>query len=915
MQVLSHFPSSSRIFIQFHFLHLHFSVTSKSSSESQFYYDFRRFGLQRWKQAIQGYYHTGAMKQPTSLPDLESPRFLSDHEVWRLCKAGRLREAIQLLAIMKKRGLIINSNSYACVVEHCTKLRRFEDGKRVHKQLAEANVEIDIYLGNSLITFYGKYGDVVSAEQVFQRMTQRDVVTWSSMIAGYVNNNYPLKAFDLFESMKKTGEPKPNRITFLCILKACGSLDMLEKGKEIHGHVKATGLDSDVAVATALITMYSKCGDASLARQVFDTMTARNVVSWTAIIQASAQHGHFDSAFELYQQMLQTGISPNAVTFVSTLNSCVTLHRGREIHSHIKERGFETDMFVANALITMYCKCRSVEDARLVFDRMTQRDVVSYSAMIAGYAQSGYQESLNQAFSLLKRMQQEGVLPNKVTFMSVLKACSVHGALDQGRHVHGEISKLSFASDSSLQTAIFNMYASCGSIHEAEEMFRNIAQKNVVTWTSLLGMYVKCRKFSLAEKVFTEMPTRNIVSWNQMIAGYAQNGDMTKAFDLLSSMKNEGFQPDRVTMVSILEACGWALERGKLVHAEALKLGLDSDPVVATALIRMYSKCGELAEARKLFENLSSRDVIAWNAMILGYGQHGDGIQAVDLFKRMVEENVNPNEITFTAVISACSRGGLLQEGCNAFRMLQEDFGLTPTKEHYGCMVDLLGRAGELKQAVDFIHNMPCKPDISVWYALLGSCKSHNNVELAEWAAHHVLELEPSNASVFVTLSNVYAQAGLWEDATKIRKVMDDRGLKKDRGESSIEIDGKIHTFVAEERSHPEIGAIHGELERLSQELKEAGYIPDMRFVLHDVDDMQKEKTLCHHSEKLAIAYGLLKIAPGTPIRIMKNLRVCGDCHTATKFISKLRNREIVARDANRFHYFNNGTCSCGDFW
>jgi pentatricopeptide repeat protein len=290
-------------------------------------------------------------------------------------------------------------------------------------------------------------------------------------------------------------------------------------------------------------------------------------------------------------------------------------------------------------------------------------------------------------------------------------------------------------------------------------------------------------------------------------------------------------------------------------------------------------------------------------------------VEAVDIFKRMLEENVTPNEITFTAVISACSRGGLVQEGCEFFRMLQEVYSIKPRKEHYGCMVDLLGRAGQLKEAEEFIQKMPCEPDISVWQALLGACKSHNDVELAEWAAHHVLELEPFNASVYITLSNIYAQAGRWEDSTKLRKVMEDRGLKKDRGESSIEIDGRLHSFVAEERSHPEIDDIYAELETLTQELKEAGYTPDMRFVLHDVDDSQKEKALCHHSEKLAIAYGLIKTAPGTPIRIIKNLSVCGDCHTATKFISKLRKREIIARDANRFHHFSNGTCSCGDFW
>lgn len=886
---------------------------------------FRSLGPQQWKQALQGY-HVGAMNSvvynnnPLPTPEeSEGPRFVSAQEVWRLCKAGRLREAIHLLGIMKQRGLRVNSNTYGCVVEHCAKLRRFEDGKLVHKQLDEAGVEIDIYLGNTLINFYSKYGDVTSAAQVFSRMALRDVVTWSSMIAGYVSNHYPAQAFEVFERMKEGGV-KPNRITLLSILKACSSDEMLEKGKEIHAFVEATGLESDVSVATALITMYSKCGEVALARQVFDEMAERNVVSWTAIIQGSAQHGRFEEAFQLFEQMLYTGILPNAVTFVSVLNSCITpqaLDRGKRIHSHVKERGLETDVYVANALITMYYKCRSVHDARDVFDRMLKRDVVSWSAMIAGYGQSQEKESLNEAFNLLDRMRVEGVLPNKITFMSVLRACSMHGALDQGRRIHAEISTVGFQSDSSLQTAIFNMYANCGSVGEAEQIFSKMANKNVVAWTSLLSMYVKRRDLASADKVFGEMPSRNIVSWNLIIAGYAQSGDIAKAFELVSGMRAEGFEPDRVTIISILEACGAfaALERGKSIHGEAVTLGLDSDTVVATALIGMYSKCGELAEARILFDKLSSRDTVAWNAMILGYGQHGDGMEAIAIFERMLEENVTPNEVTFTAVISACSRVGLVREGCEFFRMLQEDYSMKPRKEHYGSMVDLLGRAGQLEETAEFIRSMPCEPDVSVWHALLGACKSHHDVELAEWAACNVLELEPSSASVYVTLSNIYAQAGRWDDSTKIRKVMENRGLKKDRGKSCIEIGGRVHSFVAEERSHPEMDDIHAELEALSQELKEAGYVPDMRFVLHDVDDVQKEKALCHHSEKLAIAYGFLKTAPGTPIRIMKNLRVCGDCHTATKFISKIRKRDIIARDANRFHYFSNGTCSCGDFW
>lgn len=854
--------------------------------------------------------HLGQRREPS----------VSAGEIRKLCIAGRLKEAKKMLETMKQQGIWVHPNTYGCLVEHCARLKLLTDGKEVHKQVIEAGIELDIYLGNCFITMYCKCGDVTNAIQVFENMSQRDVVSWSAMISGYGGNNHVAEAFGLFTRMQKEGM-KPNKVTFLSILRVCSSSTMLKQGKAVHALVRDLGLESEVSVATALVTMYAKCGSLVDAREVFNEMPVRNVVTWGAIIQGYSLQGKYDEAFELYQLMLRNGIEANAVVYTSVLNSCTNpgaLERGRLIHQYIRKTGHEVHLAVGNALISMYCRCGSVKEARVVFDKMDNRDVVSWSAMIAGYAKNGHvAEDFSEALGLFEKMQLEGVKPNRITFMSMLRACSSQGALEEGRKLQSHILKLGFDLDVSLQTATLNMYANCGSTSEAEQVFNRMTVRNTVAWTCFLSMYIKCKDISSAQKVFNQMPIRNIVSWNAMIGGYAQKGYIDEAFEALHWMESEGLKPDEVTFIAILEACGnsTALEKGKLVHAQITEIGLESNIVIATALLGMYLKCGQVVDARQLFNKMQNRDIVSWNAMINGYAQHGNSMEAIDLFNQMLSEDVKPNVVTFTGVLSACSHVGVVDKGREYFRMMSEDYHIQPTGEHYGCMVDLLGRSGHLNEATDFIMSMPHLPDISIWGALLSACKIHSNVPLAEWAADCFLRQDTGKTGMYITLSNVYAQAGRWEDSTKTRRVMEDRGLQKDPGRSSIEVGGTVHSFVAEDHSHPRMKEIYAELERLNIQMKNAGYIPDMRFVLHDVDDEQKEKALCHHSEKLAIAFGLISTPPGTPIRIMKNLRVCGDCHTATKLISKINGREIVARDARRFHYFKDGRCSCGDYW
>ena len=503
--------------------------------------------------------------------------------------------------------------------------------------------------------------------------------------------------------------------------------------------------------------------------------------------------------------------------------------------------------------------------------------------MIGGLAQHGF---VHEAFSLFLEMERQGFVPDAVTYVSILSACPSTGALEWVKEVHSHALRAGLESDVRVGSGLVHMYAKSGSIDDARRVFDRIVERNVITW-------------------------------NVMIGGLARQGFGHEAFSLFLEMERGGFVPDSITYVSILSACAsaGALEWVREVHSQAMRAGLESDLHVGTALVNMYARSGSIDEARLVFDRIVERDVITWNVMIGGLAQHGCGQEALLLFERMIAEGVGPDGVTFVATLSACSHVGLVDKGRHQFLAMTQDYGIKPTVEHYTCMVDLLGRAGHLEEAKLFILNMPLEPAGATWGALLGACRTYGNVEMAELAAKECLKLEPENAGVYVLLSNIYAAAGKWERVSSVRTMMQDRGIHKEPGRSWIEVDNEIHRFVVGDTSHPEAKEIYAELNILTGKMKAEGYIPDTRLVLHNIDEEDKELALCSHSEKLAIAYGLLRTAPGDPIRIYKNLRVCSDCHTATKFISKVTGREIVARDANRFHHFKDGVCSCGDYW
>ncbi|WRX25647.1 Pentatricopeptide repeat - like 10 [Theobroma cacao] len=420
----------------------------------------------------------------------------------------------------------------------------------------------------------------------------------------------------------------------------------------------------------------------------------------------------------------------------------------------------------------------------------------------------------------------------------------------------------------------------------------------------------------LAKKVFYEIPERNLVAWSTMISGYAMMGSVNEAFGAFREMQKVGIVPDEVTMVSVISACAaaGALDIGRWVHAYIEKQMIEIDIMLSTALVNMYAKCGCIEKAKELFERMPVKDQKAWSSMIVALAVHGLAEEALEAFSRMEESKVKPNHVTFVGILAACAHSGLVSEGRRYWSSMIES-GIEPSIEHYGCMIDLLCRASLVGEAYNFVQTMPFSPNAVIWRTLLVGCQKNKMLHKGEIAAEQLLALEPLNTENYILLSNLYASVSQWEKMSHVRKMMKEKGIKGVPGCTSIEIDGFVHEFVMGDWSHPEEKEIRQVLKDIYERVSGSGHEPHISDVLHNVADEEKGTYLCEHSERLAIAYGLLKTKAPAPIRIVKNLRICSDCHEVTKIISKIYEREIIVRDRVRFHKFVNGTCSCIDYW
>ncbi|TXG59498.1 hypothetical protein EZV62_014071 [Acer yangbiense] len=619
-------------------------------------------------------------------------------------------------------------------------------------------------------------------------------------------------------------------------------------------------------------------------------------------------------AIQLLYQIKQ----PSALVYSNLVQFCRQNHaleEGRRVHAHMKSSGFKPGVVISNRLLDMYAKCECLSDAQKLFDVMNEKDLCSYNTMITGYAKVGFLEQARKLFDemrerdnfswtamisgyvrydmplealeLYRSMQiSEKSMSNKFTVSTALAAVSAIQCLRLGKEIHGYITRTGLDSDEVVWSALSDMYGKCGNINEAR-------------------------------RIFDKMVDRDVVSWTAMIGRYFEEGRREEGFVLFSKLLKSGIRPNEFTFAGVLNACAdhAAEELGKQVQAYMTRIGFDPYSFAASALVHMYSKCGNVENAKRVFDGIPRPDIVSWTALITGYAQNGLPDKALEYFELLLKSGTQPDHIVFVGVLSACTHAGLVDKGLEYFCSIKEKHGLTHTADHYACIVDLLARSGRFEEAESIISKMPMKPDKFLWASLLGGCRIHGNLELAKQAAEALFEIEPENPATYITMANIYATACRWSDVAKIRKKMNDTGVVKKPGLSWIEIKREVHLFLVGDTSHPQSKEMHEFLVEISKKMKEEGYVPDTNFVLHDVEEEQKEQNLSYHSEKLAVAFGIIATPPGTTIKVFKNLRTCVDCHTAIKFISKIYMRKIIVRDSNRFHCFEDGNCSCGDYW
>ncbi|XAR73589.1 hypothetical protein NMG60_11007604 [Bertholletia excelsa] len=589
----------------------------------------------------------------------------------------------------------------------------------------------------------------------------------------------------------------------------------------------------------------------------------------SSTLKALSKSGKLDEALRLIESLPSKSATTqqDLDAYASLLHACISrksLEHGQRLYLQLLLSGdthnLLKDPTMKSKFITLYSLCGRLDEARRVFEDRLEAEHLPESvwvAMAIGYSRNGYSKE------------------------ALLIYCDML----------------------------------CGAIHA--QIIKSNEEPDQVVYNALLRLYSECGCFEEVLQVFDEMPQQNIVSWNLLIAGFVQRNQLFEALDTFRRMQEEGVGFSWVTFTTLLPVCGrvTALYSGKEMHAQIVKSPRKPDVLVQNSLVDMYAKCGAVDYSRRIFDAMQTKDVTSWNAVLTGCAVNGLMKEAMELFDEMLASGFWPDGITFIALLSGCSHAGLTDEGRTLFDRMNRDFRIAPTLEHYACLVDLLSRGGRIKEALEVVKNMPMKPSGSIWGSLLNSCRIYGDVSVAEAVAKRLFELEPNNPGNYVLLSNTYANVGLWERVKMVRMMMEMRGIKKDPGCSWIQIKNRLHTFVAgggfELRSSDEYRKLWN---KLSEAMKAAGYLPDTKAVLHDINEQMKAMWICGHSEKLATMFGLIHTGSG-PIRIAKNLRVCVDCHSWMKIVSRVTGRMIILRDTNRFHHFDKGMCSCRDYW
>ncbi|KAH7292702.1 hypothetical protein KP509_29G081800 [Ceratopteris richardii] len=654
-------------------------------------------------------------------------------------KHGDPSHAFTLYEAMTKKSLQPNDSTFVALLNACSRLKDIKRGNELYADIAGKGLMVsNQFIGNALIDMYAKCGLVDKAQEVFDMLPARDVVTWTALIAGYAHHSYCEKALEYYQEMQSNGI-HPNAVTYTCALKACGGIAALDKGKEIHSQVCREGLlKRNNIIGNALVDMYIKCGLLTKAQDVFDGLAVRDVVAWNTLISGFVHHDLNDKALLCFEQMQFEGVPADAVTFTCVLKACAitgALSLGREVHSQVRRTAFlKTNQFVCNALVDMYAKCGDLREAQKVFDALPVHHLVAWNALIAGYVEN---DRGGEALQCLRQMQYEGTSPDAITAIYAMKAYGSIEAYAQAIDVHKHFEEKGlFKGDPSLGSQLVDMYAKWGFMDRALEQFDKLLIRDKVAWTAL-------------------------------IAGYTQHNYDEEALLCYEQMQLNGNLPDSVTFACCLKVCGSLvlLDKGQEIHAEIARNNMiEVDNYLLGALVDMYAKCGLLIQAQEMFESSPLHDIILWTALVTAYAQQGDLEMVLRVFNNMIE-TTSPNSITFVSILNACSHAGLTESGQKYFEVMTRDYGIFPSFEHYTCIIDLFGRAGQLDKAAIAILQAPFYDDIVMWRTLMGACRKWQDVELARKAYEHAIQLDDDEVASHISLYNIYADVGLVRDA------------------------------------------------------------------------------------------------------------------------------------------------------
>lgn len=692
------------------------------------------------------------------------------------------------------------------LLHDCAKNRSIRDSEAVHGYILKCNLPEEdlLVLLNHVAYSYSKCYDYSAAKLVFDNLPQRNIFSWTVMIAGSTDNGFLSDGIENFAKMQEDGV-LPDGFTYSAIIQLCISIECVDCGKAVHAQIVKRGFGCHTFVSTSLLNMYAKLGEIDDSCRVFNNMEDPSEVSWAALISGLTSNDLYHEAYDSFLMMKKEGFSPNTFTVTSVLKAIGMLGdvgKGKQVHKYVSESGMLSNVRVGTALIDMYSKCGSLHDAKSVFNNFINSGLnMPWNAMISGYSIS---KCSGEALKLFVEMCQNNIKSDIYTYCSVLNTISDLKCLRFGKQVHGMILKSGCQlTDLSVNNAIADAYSKCGSIEDVK-------------------------------KIFDRMDEKDIVSWTTLVSAYSQGSGWREALAIFLHMREQGFTPNQFTYSVVLVSCAnlCFLEYGRQVHGLLHKAGLVTDICVESALIDMYCKCGSISEAGNIFNGISNPDVVSWTAMIWGHAQHGSCAYALELFRKMEQMDIEANSVTLLCVLFACSHGGMVEEGLHLFESMEGTYGIIPEMEHYACIVDLLGRVGRLDDALEFIKEMPVKPNEMVWQSLLGACRIYGDIELGNVAAEKILSILPDCSSTYVLLSNIYMEAGSPKGGISLRNMMKDRGVRKEPGYSWISVKDRVHKFYAGDQHHPQKDDIYGQLEVLRENIKDMGYVPCIKYAL-----------------------------------------------------------------------------------